>query len=154
MNNQQEFNKQLEAAVKVITGLEPDPLYEFGALHTLIGLVETRKEFLKVDAIKQTEKLLEDAGKTSGEVKYKDQVFDLSKTENFDFVDDPKRYANADGAEYRRIHKERSELQTLMKTKTNLLKAIKDNFQAEHPDWKPDSITYQMKVKRFDLPKM
>ena len=154
MNNQKEFNKQLEAAVKVITGLEPDPLYEFGALHTLIGLVETRKEFLKVDAIKQTEKLLEDIDKPSGEVKYKDQVFDLSKTENFDFVDDVKRYANADGAEYRRIYRERSDLQTLMKSKTNLLKAIKDNFQAEHPDWKPDSITYTFKVKKFDFTKM
>ena len=151
MNNQQEFNKQLEAAVKVITGLEPDPLYEFGALHALISLVETRKEFLKVDAIKQTEKLLEDAGKTSGEVKYKDQVFELSLTENFDFVDDVKRYANADGAEYRRIYKERSDLQTLIKSKTKLLKAIRDNFKAEHPDWKPDSITYTFKVKKFDF---
>ncbi len=151
MNNQQEFNKQLEAAVKVIMGLEPDPLYEFGALHTLISLVETRKEFLKVDAIKQSEKLLEDIQKESGEFKYKDQVFELSKTENFDFVDKPQSYANEDGAEYRKIYRERSELQTLIKSKTKLLKAISDNFKAENPKREPDSITYQMKVKKFDL---
>ena len=151
MNNQQEFNKQLEAAVKVITGLEPDPLYEFGALHQLGQFIDERKEWLKPDAIKHAEKLLEDIQKESGEFQYKDQTFELSKTDNYDFVDDVKRYANADGAEYRRIYKERSELQTLIKSKTKLLKAINDNFKAEHPDWKPDTITYTFKVKKFDL---
>ena len=150
-NTREVLIERLEGVLKKLNGMEEDALLEFGALHQLGQFIDERKEWLKPDAITHAEKLLEDVQKKSGEFQYKNQTFELSLTENFDFVDDVKRYANADGAEYRRIYKERSDLQTLIKSKTKLLKAINDNFKAEHPDWKPDSITYTFKVKKFDF---
>ena len=134
----------LEAAQK-----ENDALLRFHAIKSVMKTFEEALAEIKDEVIKEAEKVLEEdyGGRKNGEFEYKDKTFELSLADQYDFVGSPQRYANEAGKQYREHYYEKENLLTLAKAKTTLLKAIRDNFVAENPNWAPDWTDKFIKVK-------
>ena len=124
-----------------------DPLEEYARTKGLIDILSENLKELKKDAIFAASVLLHDESpaRESGRFEYKGYVFELSLEETFDFVKNPNRYTNETGVQYRQLAREQAQLKKSAEAKTKLMKALKDNFAAEHPDWAPDSVTKSIK---------
>ena len=140
--------KEFKAAInKFYQGAEDDPLIMFMRMKRVIDeLTDSLKE-LKKDAVFAASVRLHDESpaRESGRFEYKGYVFELSMEETFDFVKKPKRYTMDAGVQYRQLALQHDLLKKSAEAKTKLMKALKDNFAAEHPDWAPDSVTKSIK---------
>lgn len=155
METLNESKKRLIEAVTDFANSKATPLTEFAVLKAVIVACENRLDEIKKDATHQAQILLHDEVpvRESGEFEFSGQTFELSLTENYDFVKNAHRYNNAEGARIRQYAAERDEYKRLAEAKTKLIDAERKNFRAMYPHWEPDSITAVLKVKGLDKKK-
>ena len=147
-----EKNDSRQNLVKAVTNYanaELDPLSELYTLKQAVDVMQARIKEIKPDAILMAKKMLhaETPKRESGSFVYNDKRFELSKEEVIDFVEHAPRYTMEDGVQYRKLAIEQTQLDKQSQAKTKLMKAIKDNFIADRPNWVPDDIVYILKCK-------
>ena len=124
-----------------------DPLELYARTKGVIDILTDYLNEQKKDAIFAASVVLHDEvpARESGRFVHNGNLFELSVEEKFDFVKNPNRYTNETGVQYRQLAREQAQLKKSAEAKTKLMKALKDNFAAEHPDWAPDSVTKSLK---------
>ena len=143
MEKENDYKQQLVLAVTSVSEASEDPLSEFGALKSLEKVVSDRLKEIKADAVFQASMVLheEEPARESGEFAFGGKTFQLSLREEYDFVNNPQRYANEEGADYRKLYNEQQDLKGLVEANTDLMGSILKKFKAKHPGWKPDRVT-------------
>ena len=158
-NEQVEVNKtvtveEVQVAIKAIEEVldkyfftTNDPLVEYAKVKGLIEILSDGLDDLKQEAVKAASVILhaEEPARESGRFEHKGFVFELSLEEKYDFVNKAHRYANETGVQYRQLALEQAQLKKSVEAKTKLMKALKDNFMADHPNWAPDSVVKSLK---------
>ena len=149
MENVENNKQMLIEAVTNFANCDMTPLSELFALKAVIATCQDRISEIMPDAKNQAIAILaaEKPARQSGEFEFGGHTFELSLTENYEFVKNAHRYNNAESARIRQLMEERKHYQDLASAKTNLIDAERKNFRATYPHWDPDSVTKVLKVK-------
>ena len=122
-------------------------LCALAALTNASRLIDEELKLLKAECIAPAQEQLAGLDKESGEFEFGGHRFTLNKTDVYDFMERARRYREPDCVRYRELKREQDALKSQSKAKTTLMKAIMDNFAAEHPDWKPEDTIWTLSVK-------
>ena len=138
-----EMNQALMEAIKTTEVLGASALEETRALRQLIASANTRIEELETAALEDAKQFaFEQNGEQKGKFLLNDHHFELRRAENFDFVGKPQKYTMAEGVAFRQKTAEQTVLKAQSAAITKVLKTLRDNFPALHPNIAPDSVDY------------
>ena len=127
-----------DLAVQDGTNDDPDVLLIFAGLVTIEKAVQALKSEYVDAATKAAKEELEMLGKESGSLKHNTFVFNVSKTDIFDFVGNPQKYHDETGTQYRAEYDKQAKYKSLAQACTKVMKGLKDRYPLEHPKVEPE----------------
>ena len=148
MEKENDVKQALVLAANEYAKNPTNPLEAFAQLKNLADLIDREMKEINKDAVLQAQLILskEEEPRKSGKFQAGGQWFELSLEKVIDPVKYPQRYANADGKEYRQLYAARAILMDQASAKLKRMNAVKADFLAGHPDWKPDAEKFTLKM--------
>ena len=118
-------------------------LLEFGAIRQQEKELQSRKEAIHKEALKQALAELAKTNRTSGEITVGQYVFEVSVADNYaEIIDRPQSYPQEECVDYRYQAKVRARNQAAAKSCTAKMNADLATYLNNHPDWSPDAENY------------
>ena len=117
-------------------------LLELRELRNQEKAIKARIESISTEAINEAVAILAARGEDKGKFLVEGHHFELRRAETFDFVGKPQKYTMAEGVAFRQKTAEQTVLKAQSAAITKVLKTLRDNFPALHPNINPDSIDY------------
>ena len=117
-------------------------LLELRELRNQEKAIKARIESISTEAINEAVAILAARGEDKGKFLVEGHHFELRRAETFDFVGKPQKYTMAEGVAFRQKTAEQTVLKAQSAAITKVIKTLRDNFPALHPNINPDSIDY------------
>ena len=117
-------------------------LLELRELRNQEKAIKARIESISTEAINEAVAILAARGEDKGKFLVEGHHFELRRAETFDFVGKPQKYTMAEGVAFRQKTAEQTVLKAQSAAITKVLKTLRDNFPALHPNITPDSVEY------------
>lgn len=117
-------------------------LLELRELRNQEKAIKARIDEISTEAINEAVAILAARGEIKGKFLVEGHHFELRRAETFDFVGKPQKYTMAEGVAFRQKTAEQTVLKAQSAAITKVLKTLRDNFPALHPNITPDSIDY------------
>ena len=117
-------------------------LLELRELRNQEKAIKARIESISTEAINEAVAILAARGEDKGKFLVEGHHFELRRAETFDFVGKPQKYTLAEGVAFRQKTAEQTVLKAQSAAITKVLKTLRDNFPALHPNIAPDSVDY------------
>ena len=126
------------------TNADPDVLLIFAGLVTIEKAVQALKSEYVDAATKAAKDELEKLGKERGSLKHNTFVFNVSKTDIFDFVGEPQKYHDEVGTQYREEYYKQAKYKDLSAACTQVMKGLKKRYPLEHPKVEPERTVHTL----------
>ena len=117
-------------------------LLELRELRNQEKAIKARIESISTEAANEAVAILAARGEIKGKFLVEGHHFELRRAETFDFVGKPQKYTMAEGVAFRQKTAEQTVLKAQSAAITKVLKTLRDNFPALHPNIAPDNIDY------------
>jgi len=117
-------------------------LLELRELRNQEKAIKARIESISTEAANEAVAILAARGEIKGKFLVDGHHFELRRAETFDFVGKPQKYTMAEGVAFRQKTAEQTVLKAQSAAITKVLKTLRDNFPALHPNISPDNIDY------------
>ena len=117
-------------------------LLELRELRNQEKAIKARIESISTEAANEAVAILAARGEIKGKFLVEGHHFELRRAETFDFVGKPQKYTMAEGVAFRQKTAEQTVLKAKSAAITKVLKTLRDNFPALHPNIAPDSVDY------------
>ena len=117
-------------------------LKELRELRNQEKAIKARIESISTEAANEAVAILAARGEIKGKFLVEGHHFELRRAETFDFVGKPQKYTMAEGVAFRQKTAEQTVLKAQSAAITKVLKTLRDNFPALHPNIAPDSVDY------------
>ncbi len=117
-------------------------LLELRELRNQEKAIKARIESISTEAANEAVAILAARGEIKGKFLVEGHHFELRRAETFDFVGKPQKYTMAEGVAFRQKTAEQTVLKAQSAAITKVLKTLRDNFPALHPNIAPDSVDY------------
>ncbi len=117
-------------------------LLELRELRNQEKAIKARIESISTEAANEAVAILAARGEIKGKFLVEGHHFELRRAETFDFVGKPQKYTMAEGVAFRQKTAEQQVLKAQSAAITKVLKTLRDNFPALHPNIAPDSVEY------------
>jgi hypothetical protein len=117
-------------------------LLELRELRNQEKAIKARIDEISTEATNEAVVILAAQGEIKGKFLVEGHHFELRRAETFDFVGKPQKYTMAEGVAFRQKTAEQTVLKAQSAAITKVLKTLRDNFPALHPNINPDSIDY------------
>jgi uncharacterized cupredoxin-like copper-binding protein len=117
-------------------------LLELRELRNQEKAIKARIESISTEAANEAVAILAARGEDKGKFLVEGHHFELRRAETFDFVGKPQKYTMAEGVAFRQKTAEQTVLKAQSAAITKVLKTLRDNFPALHPNIAPDSVEY------------
>ena len=117
-------------------------LLELRELRNQEKAIKARIESISTEAANEAVAILAARGEIKGKFLVEGHHFELRRAETFDFVGKPQKYTMAEGVAFRQKTAEQTVLKAQSAAITKVLKTLRDNFPALHPNIVPDNIDY------------
>ena len=117
-------------------------LLELRELRNQEKAIKARIESISTEAANEAVAILAARGEIKGKFLVEGHHFELRRAETFDFVGKPQKYTMAEGVAFRQKTAEQTVLKAQSAAITKVLKTLRDNFPALHPNISPDNIDY------------
>ena len=117
-------------------------LLELRELRNQEKAIKARIESISTEAANEAVAILAARGEIKGKFLVDGHHFELRRAETFDFVGKPQKYTMAEGVAFRQKTAEQTVLKAQSAAITKVLKTLRDNFPALHPNIAPDSVDY------------
>ena len=127
-----------ELSIQDGTNENPDVLLIYAGLVTIEKAVQALKSEYVDAATKAAKDELEKLKKDHGSLKHNTFVFNVSKSDFFDFVNEPQKYHDETGTQYREEYYKQAKYKDMAKSCTKVMKGLKDRYPLEHPNVKPE----------------
>ena len=113
-----------ELSIQDGTNENPDVLLIYAGLVTIEKAVQALKSEYQDSALKAAKEKLEKLGKDHGSLKHNTFVFNVSKTDIFDFVGNPQKYHDETGTQYREEYYQQAKYKSLAQACTKVMKGL------------------------------
>ena len=117
-------------------------LLELRELRNQEKAIKARIESISTEAANEAVAILAARGEIKGKFLVDGHHFELRRAETFDFVGKPQKYTMPEGVAFRQKTAEQTVLKAQSAAITKVLKTLRDNFPALHPNIAPDSVEY------------
>ena len=117
-------------------------LLELRELRNQEKAIKARIESISTEAANEAVAILAARGEIKGKFLVEGHHFELRRAETFDFIGKPQKYTMAEGVAFRQKSAEQQVLKAQSAAITKVLKTLRDNFPALHPNINPDNIDY------------